>query len=102
MKAFTTLVAFALAAVVVATPNPIEKRQLAGLPTVVCLTSTSTISSITSILGELGVSSIVTCSASQNCTALPIIGTLLPIGVSIPRQVQGRVSYADGLQKTCE
>lgn len=87
MKAFSTLVAFALAAVAVATPAPVEERQISGLPTLVCLTGAlSTLGS--GLLDTLGLT-ILDCAAGETCTALdvPIVGSLLPIGVSIQHRL---------------
>ena len=64
--------------------NPIaeaDKRQLGGLPTIVCLTGP--LGSIgAGILDGLGIG-ILDCSTGQTCTPLdiPIVGALLPIGV---------------------
>ena len=77
MKSFTAIVTLAIVAIVAASPAPVEERQLGGLPSVVCLTG--------SLAGALPAGiSVVSCDAGETCTALdiPIIGSLLPIGVS--------------------
>ena len=82
MKSLNALVALAFASAVVATPAPIEERQLGDLPSIVCLTGV--LSSVgASILEGLGIT-ILDCDAGETCTALdiPIVGDLLPIGVS--------------------
>ncbi|KAL5532093.1 hypothetical protein ACEPAF_5657 [Sanghuangporus sanghuang] len=69
---------------VAATPiTETDKRQLSGIPSIVCLTGP---------LGDIGSSiidgsgiGIIGCPSDETCTALdiPIIGELLPIGVSL-------------------
>ena len=87
MRLFTKLAPLAPASAAVA--NPVKGRQLSGIPAIpslVCLKGA---------LGNIGVgllnstgSSIVSCSAGEICNpisaivSLPVIGKLLPIGVS--------------------
>lgn len=55
----------------------VKERQLSGLPSVVCLTG--------ALSGALPADlDVVACAADETCTALdiPIVGSLLPIGVS--------------------
>ena len=77
MKSFTALVSLAIVAIVAASPSPVEERQLGGLPSVVCLTGALADTLPTEI-------SVVSCATGETCTALdiPIVGSLLPIGVS--------------------
>ena len=80
MKSFTAIVTLAIVAIVAASPAPVEERQLSGLPSVVCLTGP--------LAGALPAGiSVVSCATGETCTALdiPIIGSLLPIGVSTLR-----------------
>ena len=78
MKSFTAIVTLAIVAIVAASPAPVEERQLSGLPSVVCLTG--------ALANALPAGlSVVSCATGETCTALadiPIIGSLLPIGVS--------------------
>lgn len=86
MRPFTTLISLCLAVATIATPAPtqLQERQLAGIPSIVCLTGE--LSSIVS--GLLSNISIIECTTGETCAPLPIIGdlpivgSLLPIGVS--------------------
>lgn len=72
------------AAALVAAQSALAAPQLSGLPTSVCMTGA--LSEAGSILGSLPLgTSLVTCSAGETCEPLnviPIVGSLLPIGVS--------------------
>ena len=85
-------VAAMFATFVAATPiAEADKRQLGGLPSVVCLTGP--LGGLGSIVDSLGLT-IVDCGGAVTCTALdiPIAGNLRPIGVSL---LVGRKAWAD-------
>ncbi|KAL5521294.1 hypothetical protein ACEPAG_9217 [Sanghuangporus baumii] len=71
-------------AFVAATPvTETDKRQLSGIPSIVCLTGTlGNIGS--SVLDALNIT-LLDCASGTTCTTLniPIVGSLLPIGVSL-------------------
>lgn len=78
-KAILAVFTLAATQTALATPTP----QLAGLPSIVCLTGPLDIAS--GILDSLPlVGTLVSCSAGETCQSLPlpIVGPLLPLGVS--------------------
>ena len=90
MKIFNkAIAAVALAALVSASPTPeveLEERQLLGLlPIPVCVTGNflGGLPLLGSIVSSLG-SQLLSCPAGKTCTALPLplVGALLPLGVS--------------------
>lgn len=78
-KAILAVATLAVAQTALATPTP----QLAGLPSIVCLTGPLDIAA--GLLDSLPlVGTLVSCSSGETCEPLPvpIVGSLLPLGVS--------------------